>query len=58
MKVYAAIISAVLVLMLVSAGVELVARATWTGPLLAFGVILGVSTVIVLLTIDLMRDPR
>jgi len=58
MKAVVAMISAVLVLMLANAAIEMIARATWFGPLFAFGVILGVGTAIVLLTIDLLRAPR
>jgi hypothetical protein len=58
MKAIAVMISAVLVLMCANAAIELIARATWTGPLIAGGIILATVTAIVWLTVDLLRDPR
>jgi hypothetical protein len=56
MKAIAVMISAVLVIMLANAAIEMLARMTWLGPVFAVSVIMATIVVIVRLTFDLLRD--
>jgi hypothetical protein len=58
MKAIAVMISAVLVIMLTNAAIELLARTTWLGPILAVAIIMATVIVICWMTIDLLRDPQ
>jgi hypothetical protein len=58
MKAIAVMISAVLVIMLANAAIEMLARMTWFGPVFAVAVMMATIVAIVWLTFDLLRDIR